>query len=418
MSLIVQKYGGSSLASANNLKRVAERVSCAYYGNNRLVVVVSAMGSTTDRLLTLAHEVSVEPERRELDVLLSTGECVTASLLAMAINSIGLPARSFTAAQAGIVTDEHHCNARIITITPTLIEDALNAGEIAVVAGFQGVNRKGQVTTLGRGGSDTTAVALAAALKADRCEIYSDVEGVFTVDPRIVPKARLLESIPIDHMLELSTAGARILSLRSVVFAKRHNVSVKVGSTFSDTSGTILCNEGEAMEEPVITGIATDTSQARITIVGLPDIPGSAAEVFSALSVAEVAVDNIVQNFSSSNTGFIDLSFTSPKAQGPAVTSALRENQTRIGYKDLQYDDEVGKITVVGSGIQHSADISAQLFRLLSDAKVNVEMISTSEMRISFVVRANVVAEVARLIHTSFGLDADLRAVVHSEGRV
>ena len=425
MSLIVQKYGGSSVADAESIKRVAKRIVETRKAGNEVVVAVSAMGDTTDELLDLAHEVTPLPDPRELDMLLTTGERISMALLAMAIKSMGVEARSYTGSQAGMITDSRHGSARIVDVTPVRLREALDEGAIAIVAGFQGFNRDSKdITTLGRGGSDTTAVALAAALGADVCEIYTDVDGVFTADPRIVPRAHKIGTITSEEMLELAAAGAKVLYIRAVEYARRHGVVLHVRSSFNNNEGTWVVadrdpaaeagpEEGTAMEEPIITGVAGDLNEAKITIVGVPDVPGKAADIFDIVAKTGANIDMIVQNVSGAVTGLTDISFTLPKGEGEKVLAALRATQTDVGFDSLQYDDQIGKLAVVGAGMRTSAGVSAQLFRALSDAGINIEMISTSEIRISVVTRADTLHEAMRIVHTAFGLDADETAAVH-----
>ena len=417
MSLIVQKFGGSSVADAESIKRVAKRIVETRKAGNEVVVAVSAMGDTTDELIDLAHEVAPIPEPRELDMLLTTGERISMALLAMAIKSMGYEARSYTGSQAGMITDSRHGSARIVDVTPGRVREALDDGAIAIVAGFQGFNRDSRdITTLGRGGSDTTAVALAAALKADVCEIYTDVDGVFTADPRVVPKAHKIEHVTSEEMLELAAAGAKVLYIRAVEYARRHGVTLHVRSSFNNNEGTWVVNgnRGETMEEPIITGVAGDLSEAKITVVGVPDVPGKAAEIFTIVAQTGANIDMIVQNVSAAATGVTDISFTLPKAEGENVLTALRVAQEGAGFESLQYDDQIGKLSVVGAGMRTSAGVSAQLFTSLSDAGINIEMISTSEIRISVVTRADTLADAMRIVHNAFGLDGEVDAVVHA----
>ena len=421
MSLIVQKYGGSSVADAESIKRVAKRIVETRKAGNEVVVAVSAMGDTTDDLLDLAHEVTPIPDARELDMLLTTGERISMALLAMAIKSMGVEARSYTGSQAGMITDARHGSARIVDVTPVRLREALDEGAITIVAGFQGFNRDSKdITTLGRGGSDTTAVALAAALGADVCEIYTDVDGVFTADPRIVPRARKIDAVTSEEMLELAAAGAKVLYIRAVEYARRHGVKLHVRSSFNNNEGTWVTvdripqiQEGIAMEEPIITGVAGDLNEAKITVVGVPDVPGKAADIFAIVAKTGANIDVIVQNVSAAVTGLTDISFTLPKGEGEKVLTALRSTQSDVGFLSLQYDDQIGKLAVVGAGMRTSAGVSAQLFRALSDAGINIEMISTSEIRISVVTRADTLHEAMRVVHTAFGLNADDVATVH-----
>jgi aspartate kinase len=426
MALIVQKFGGSSVADAESIKRVAKRIVETRKAGNEVVVAVSAMGDTTDELLDLAHEVTPMPDPRELDMLLTTGERISMALLAMAIKSMGVEARSYTGSQAGMITDARHGSARIVDVTPVRLREALDEGAIAIVAGFQGFNRDSRdITTLGRGGSDTTAVALAAALGADVCEIYTDVDGVFTADPRVVPRAHKIDRVTSEEMLELAAAGAKVLYIRAVEYARRHGVVLHVRSSFNNNEGTWVTadylaadpklgiKEGTAMEEPVITGVAGDLNEAKITVVGVPDVPGKAADIFAIVAKTGANIDMIVQNVSAAATGLTDISFTLPKHEGEKVLTALRGEQAEVGFVALQYDDQIGKLAVVGAGMRTSAGVSAQLFRALSDAGINIEMISTSEIRISVVTRADTLHEAMRVVHTAFGLDADELAEVH-----
>lgn len=424
MALIVQKFGGSSVATAESIKRVAKRIVETRKAGNEVVVAVSAMGDTTDELIDLAHEVTPIPAPRELDMLLTAGERISMALLAMAIKSMGYDARSFTGSQAGMITDAQHGSARIVDVTPGRIQDALTEGAIAIVAGFQGFSRESRdITTLGRGGSDTTAVALAAALGAEVCEIYTDVDGVFTSDPRQVPLARKIDRITSEEMLELAAAGAKVLHIRAVEYARRHNVTLHVRSSFSNKEGTYVLNEAAAaeaakkdgtVEEPIISGVATDLSEAKITVVGVPDVPGKAAQIFKIVAKANANVDMIVQNVSAAATSLTDISFTLPKSEGQRVLTALTAEKDEVGYQSLQYDDQIGKLALVGAGMRTNSGVSAKLFEALYDAGINIEMISTSEIRISVVTRADTVAEAARVVHTAFGLDGDEKAIVYA----
>ena len=427
MALIVQKYGGSSVADAESIKRVAKRIVDARRAGHDVVVAVSAMGDTTDELLDLAHAVAPIPAPRELDMLLSSGERISMALLAMAIHSMGFEARSFTGSQAGMITTADHGSARIVDVTPVRVREALDEGAIVIVAGFQGFNRDTRdITTLGRGGSDTTAVALAAALDADVCEIYSDVDGIFTADPRVVPKARKLGVVGAEEMLELAANGAKVLYIRAVEYARRHGVLIHARSTFSSGVGTFVLGpgmtvpagvegaEGEEMEEPIVAGVATDLSQAKITVIGVPDVPGKAAEIFKIVARSGANVDMIVQNVSAAATGRTDISFTLPKADASAALRALANEQQQVGFESLVHDDQIGKLSVVGAGMRAHSGVSATLFEALSTAGVNIEMISTSEIRISVVVRGDELADAARVVHTAYGLDGDTEAVVYA----
>ena len=424
MALIVQKYGGSSVADAESIKRVAKRIVDTRRAGHDVVVAVSAMGDTTDELLELAHEVAPLPAPRELDMLLSSGERISMALLAMTIHSMGFEARSFTGSQAGMITDSHHGKARIVDVTPVRLREALDEGAIVIVAGFQGFNRDTRdITTLGRGGSDTTAVALAAALKADVCEIYSDVDGIFTADPRVIPLARKLDRISSEEMLELAANGAKVLYIRAVEYARRHGVLIHARSTFSSAEGTYVlgegmqaprASEGEVMEEPIVAGVATDLSQAKVTVAGVPDVPGKAAEIFKIVSKSGANVDMIVQNVSAASTGRTDISFTLPKADAPATIKALAAEQAEVGFENLLHDDQIGKLSVVGAGMRTHSGVSEILFEALSAGGINIEMISTSEIRISVVLRGSDLAEAARTVHAAYGLDSEIEAVVHA----
>ena len=420
MGLIVQKYGGSSVADAASIKRVAKRIAEAKRAGDDVVVVVSAMGDTTDELIDLANEISPMPPAREMDILLTAGERISMSLLAMAIANLGVHAQSFTGQQAGVITDEVHGKARIIDVKASRIRAALDAGNIAIVAGFQGVNPDtNDVTTLGRGGSDTTAVALAAALKADVCEIYTDVDGVFTADPRIVPTARKLDRITYEEMLDMAASGAKVLMLRCVEYARRTEVPIHVRSSFSGRTGTLVTDEPAAkeegqMEQPIISGVAHDRSEAKVTVVGVPDVPGTAAQIFEVVAAAGVNIDMIVQNVSAAQTGLTDISFTLPASDGQQATAALSAVQDTIGFEALQYDDTIGKLSLIGAGMRSHPGVSAKLFGALRDAGINIEMISTSEIRVSVVMRSDQLDDAVRAVHTAFGLDAeDEQAVVY-----
>ncbi len=414
---VVQKFGGSSVADAASIKRVARRIVDTAKRGAQVVVVISAMGDTTDELLDLANQVSPRPRPRELDMLLTAGERMSAALLAMAINDLDADARSFTGSQAGVITTGTHGDARIIDITPGRIVSALDEGDIVIVAGFQGVSQTTKdITTLGRGASDTTAVALAAALKADYCEIYSDVDGVFTADPRIVPSARQIPEISYEEMLEMAASGAKILHLRCVEYARRESVPVHVRSSFSDKPGTWVKDmeqqEGKAMEQPLITGVAHDRSEAKITVVGVPDRVGEAAAVFTAVADAGVNVDMIVQNASISDDSTA-ISFTLPMADKLKALDALAGARGKIGFSDIVYNDHIGKVSIVGVGMRSHPGVTARFFTALAAEGINIEMISTSEIRISVVVASEDVDRAVRAAHTAFGLDGSGEAVVY-----
>ena len=419
MALIVQKFGGSSVADAASIKRVAKRIVETKRTGNQVVVVVSAMGDTTDDLLDLAAEVTPIPAPRELDMLLTAGERISMALLAMTIKGMGVDAISFTGSQAGMKTTPEHGSARIVDVTPKRVRAAIDRGSVAIVAGFQGFNQvTGDITTLGRGGSDTTAVALAAALEAEVCEIYTDVDGVFTTDPRVVPLARKIDSITSEEMLELASSGAKVLHLRAVEYARRHGVALHVRSSFSNEQGTIVFDplkghpKGEQVEEPIITGIAFEKDEAKVTVTGVPDVPGKAAQIFEIVAKSDANIDMIVQNVSADNR--TDISFTVPMSDGHKVVDALEQEHESIAYQNLVYDDQIAKIAVVGAGMRNATGVSAQLFRALFDAGINIEMISTSEIRVSVVTRADVLEKAVRALHTAFDLDADTEAVVYA----
>ncbi len=428
MALIVQKYGGSSVADADGIKRVAQRIVATRKAGHSVVVIASAMGDTTDELHDLAKQVSPLPPARELDMLLTAGERISMALLAMAIANLGLAARSFTGSQAGLITDDVHGKARIIDVTPGRIAGALADGAIPIVAGFQGVSATAKdVTTLGRGGSDTTAVALAAALDADVCEIYTDVDGVFTADPRIVPTARRIPRISYQEMLEMAACGAKVLQVRCVEYARRFEMPIHVRSSFSNRTGTWVgkpapgveqekpaSQEEPGMEQPIISGVAHDRSEAKVTVAGVPDVVGQAAKIFQAIADAGINIDMIVQNVSAAATGLTDISFTLPRADGEAAMASLRAVQQDTGFESLLYDDRIGKVSIIGAGMRSHPGVSASFFTALAEAGVNIEMISTSEIRISVVVDENEVDLAVTAAHKAFDLDAgEVEAVVY-----
>jgi aspartate kinase len=418
VGLVVQKYGGSSVADADGIKRVATRIVDTKRAGHDVVVVVSAMGDTTDDLRDLAQQVSPLPPPRELDMLLTAGERISMALLAMAILNLGHQARSYTGSQAGVITDSAHGKARIIDITPGRIRDAIDTGAIVIVAGFQGVSQDTkEITTLGRGASDTTAVALGAALGASVVEIYTDVDGVFSADPRIVPTARRLPRISYEEMLEMAASGSKVLHLRCVEYARRYNIPVHVRSSFSTREGTWVSDKPQGvddMEQAIISGVAHDRSEAKITVVGVPDKPGEAATIFRAVSAAEINIDMIVQNISAAATGRTDISFTLPKDDGQTAMTALDRIRDQVGFTELLYDDQVGKVSLVGAGMRSHPGVSARFFGALADAGVNIEMISTSEIRISVVVRGADVDTAVNAVHSAFQLDAtETEAVVY-----
>lgn len=422
MSLIVTKFGGSSVSDAAAVRRVAERIAHLKREGNDVVVVVSAMGDTTDELIDLATDVAGgegplrSAPRREMDILLTAGERISMALLAIALSTHGVAAKSFTGQQAGVRTDAHYGDARILDVLPERLEACLEEGGVAIVAGFQGVNvDANDVTTLGRGGSDTTAVAIAAALGADVCEIYTDVDGVFTADPRIVPSARRIETVTSEEMLELAAHGAKILHLRAVEYARRHGVELHVRSSFSMREGTrVVSREEVSMEAPIISGVAHDRSQAKITCVGVPDVPGAAARLFEVVATSGANIDMIVQNISVQGTGRTDISFTLPAADVEKVQPALDALADELGYSEVLHNANVGKLSLVGAGMRSHPGVSARLFGALRDANINIEMISTSEIRISVVTKGEELDDAVRAVHSAFDLDADeVEAVVY-----
>lgn len=434
MGIVVQKFGGSSVADASSIKRVAQRIVATKKAGNDVVVVVSAMGDTTDELIELANEVSPVPPGRELDMLLTAGERISMALLAMAIGNLGQEARSFTGSQAGVITDTEHGKAKIIDVTPGRLSDALTDGAIVIVAGFQGVSQTTKdITTLGRGGSDTTAVALAAELYADVCEIYSDVDGIFTADPRIVPHARQIARISYEETLDIAANGANILHLRCVEYARRFDMPLHVRSSFSEHEGTWVVRAehvagpasessrvesiGEVpVEQAIITGVAHDRSEAKVTVVGVPDKPGEAAKTFRAIAEAGLNIDMIVQNVSAADTGLTDISFTVPHSDGQVAMTALNRVQADVGFESLQYDDGIGKVSIIGAGMRSSPGITARFFESLAEAGVNIEMISTSEIRISVVVSDTQVDTAVAVAHDTFELGDDISEAVAGGG--
>jgi aspartate kinase len=408
VGLVVQKYGGSSVGDAERIKRVAQRIVATRKEGHDVCVVVSAMGDTTDDLLDLAAQVSPVPPARELDMLLTAGERISMALLAMAIANLGMEARSFTGSQAGVITDSTHGKAQIIDVAPGRIREALDHGHIAIVAGFQGVSQDTKdVTTLGRGGSDTTAVALAAALGAEVCEIYTDVDGVFTADPRLVPTARRIPRLSYEEMLEMAASGAKILHLRCVEYARRFDVPIHVRSSFSTKTGTWIVDipPEEQMEAPIISGVAHERGEAKITVVGVPDKPGEAAQIFSVVADQGVNIDMIVQNVSSVATGRTDITFTLPSTDLSLAVAALTKAQDQIGFEALQSDDQIGKVSLIGAGMRTHPGVTAKFLTALADAGINVEMISTSQIRISVVVREDELSTAVSALHSAFDLD-------------
>ncbi len=416
MALVVQKYGGSSVGDAERIRRVAERIVDRKKAGDDVVVVVSAMGDTTDELLDLAKQVAPVPPAREMDMLLTSGERISNALVAMAIHTLGAEARSFTGSQAGVITDSSHGKARIIDVTPGRVRSALDEGAIVLVAGFQGVSQDSKdITTLGRGGSDTTAVALAAALHADVCEIYTDVDGVFSADPRIVPDARRLENVSYEEMLEMAACGTKVLMLRCVEYARRYNVPVHVRSSYSTNPGTVVSGSIKdiPMEQAILTGVSHDRSEAKVTVVGLPDSPGMAAKIFRAVADAEIDIDMILQNVSEAATGRTDITFTCPRADGPAAVEMLTKLQGEIGFTQVLYDDLVGKVSLIGAGMRSHPGVTATFCEALATAGVNIDIISTSEIRISVLCKDTELDAAVRAIHGAFELGGADEAVVY-----
>jgi aspartate kinase len=408
MALIVQKYGGTSVADPERMRNVARHIAATRAAGHDLVVVVSAMGKATDNLMQLAHQVSANPPRREMDMLLTTGERISMALLCMALHDAGVEAVSFTGSQVGIITDTVHTKAKILEVKGDRVRAAINDKKVAVVAGFQGISTAKEITTLGRGGSDTTAVALAAALQADSCEIYTDVTGVFTADPRVVRQARKVPVLQFDEMLEMAGAGSKVLALRSVEFARNHDVPIHVRSSFTWEEGTWVVGRHHErmknMEEPVISGVVQDASESKITILGVPDRPGVSADIFEALAQANVNVDMIVQN--TSTAGTTDISFTVPKADVATAEPVMARVAKQLNAGVVTHDDDIAKVSLVGAGMKTSPGVAAKMFRVLADNGVNIEMISTSTIRVSVVVRAAMMQTAVQALHTAFGLDS------------
>jgi len=417
VALVVQKYGGSSLENADRIKRVAERIVATRKAGNDVVVVCSAMGDTTDELLDLAQRVNPVPPEREMDMLLTAGERISNSLVAMAISALGAEALSFTGSQAGVITDSMHGKARIIDVTPSRVQQALDEGYICLVAGFQGVSQDTKdITTLGRGGSDTTAVALAAALNADVCEIYTDVDGVYTADPRIVTDARRLDQVPYEEMLEMAASGAKVLMLRCVEYARRYGVTIHVRSSYTNKPGTIVTGSVEdiPVEQAMITGVAHDRSEAKVTVTGVPDQAGVAARIFRVVADAEIDIDMVLQNVSSTVSGRTDITFTLSKDNGPTAVGALEKIKDELGFKAVLYDDHVGKVSLVGAGMRSHPGVTATFCEALAKAGVNIEIINTSEIRISVLIRDTELDEAVRAIHGAFELGGDEVANVYA----
>ncbi len=404
MSLIVQKYGGTSVGNPERILNVARRVIASQEAGNQVVVVVSAMSGVTDGLIKLARDVSTSPSEREMDVLLATGEQTTIALTAMAINGLGKKAVSLTGAQAGIITDGVHTKAKIANITPRQIHKHLKDGSIVIVAGFQGETSDGRITTLGRGGSDLTAIAIASAIQADICQIFTDVDGVYTCDPRIVPNARKIDEISYDEMLEMASSGSKVMQSRSVEFAKKFGVIFEVRSSFNDHPGTLVKEETMSMESVVVRGVSLEKNQAKVTVANVPDLPGVAAKIFTALAAANISIDMIVQNVSTAGT--TDISFTLNKDELPKVKAALEPVVKTIGAKEMLAQDGIAKLSIVGIGMRSHSGEAAKLFEALSVGGINIQMISTSEIKTAVIIEEARIAEAANLAHEAFGLSA------------
>lgn len=416
MALVVQKYGGSSVADADRVRRVAERIVETKRAGNEVVVVCSAMGDTTDDLLDLAQQVCSAPPARELDMLLTAGERISNALVAMAVEELGCNARSFTGSQAGVITTGAHGKAKIIDVTPGRLQAALGEDQVVLVAGFQGVSQDTKdVTTLGRGGSDTTAVALAAALKADVCEIYTDVDGIFSADPRIVPNAKRLDTVTFEEMLELAACGAKVLMLRCVEYARRYHLPIHVRSSYSDKPGTIVSGSIKdiPMEDAILTGVAHDRSEAKVTVVGIPDLPGYAAKIFRAVADADINIDMVLQNVSKIEDGKTDITFTCPRDNGPAAVAKLESLRGEIGFTEVLYDAKVGKVSLIGAGMRSHPGVTATFCETLADNGVNIDLISTSEIRISVLCAEDDLDKAVVSLHEAFGLGADEAATVY-----
>ncbi|MGV0749084.1 aspartate kinase [Mycolicibacter heraklionensis] len=416
MALVVQKYGGSSVADADRVRRVAERIVETKRAGNEVVVVCSAMGDTTDDLLDLAQQVCSAPPARELDMLLTAGERISNALVAMAVEELGCNARSFTGSQAGVITTGAHGKAKIIDVTPGRLQAALGEDQVVLVAGFQGVSQDTKdVTTLGRGGSDTTAVALAAALKADVCEIYTDVDGIFSADPRIVPNAKRLDTVTFEEMLELAACGAKVLMLRCVEYARRYHLPIHVRSSYSDKPGTIVSGSIKdiPMEDAILTGVAHDRSEAKVTVVGIPDLPGYAAKIFRAVADADINIDMVLQNVSKIEDGKTDITFTCPRDNGPAAVAKLESLKGEIGFNEVLYDAKVGKVSLIGAGMRSHPGVTATFCETLADNGVNIDLISTSEIRISVLCAEDDLDKAVVSLHEAFGLGTDEAATVY-----
>ena len=404
MALIVQKYGGTSVADPDRIKQVADNVAITKRRGDDVIVVVSAMGKATDNLIALADQVSKKQSGREMDMLLTTGERQTAALVTMALHERGIEAISFTGSQVGIITDTAHRKAKIVEVKGDRVRDSIAQGKVAVIAGFQGVSTAKEITTMGRGASDLTASALAGAMGADACEIYTDVTGVFTADPRIVPRARKLQRVHFDEMLEMAGAGSKVLAMRSVEFARNHDVPLHVRSAFTWEQGTWVSNEEPSVEDPIISGVVTDMTEAKVTVLGVPDKPGISAALFEPLADANVNVDMIVQN--TSTDGTTDISFTMPMADLAEAESIVQRVAETIGATSVTHDDDIAKISLVGAGMKSSPGIAAKMFRVLADNDVNIQMISTSTIRVSIIIPAGQMELAARSLHTAFDLDS------------
>jgi aspartate kinase len=417
VALVVQKYGGSSVQDADRIKKVAERIVRTHKEGNDVVVVASAMGDTTDELLDLAEQVSPAPPPRELDMLLTAGERMSNALLAMAIHALGVEARSFTGSQAGMVTTGKHGDARILQVNPQRLRQALDEGSIVLVAGFQGVSQDSKdVTTLGRGGSDTTAVALAAALEADVCEIYTDVDGIYSADPRIVPDAQLIDRIAYEEMLEMAACGAKVLHLRAVEYARRYQVPLRVRSSYTDKPGSLVTGSIEEipLENAIITGVAHDRSEAKITVTDVPDTPGMAARIFRTVADADINIDMVLQNISRTSERRTDITFTLPRSDGQRAVSALNAARPEIGFAEVLFDDEVGKVSLVGAGMRNHPGVTATFCEALSAAGINIETMNTSEIRISVICRSDQLDAAVKALHEAFELGGAEQAVVHA----
>lgn len=411
--IIVQKYGGSSVANPERIKKVAERVVKTKRNGAQVVVVVSALGDTTDELLQLAEQITSTPSDRELDMLMATGEQISVALLAMAIHELGEAAVSLTGAQIGVMTEGSHTKAKLVDIRPKRMQSVLNEGAIVIAAGFQGVNMQQDITTLGRGGSDLSAVALAKVLKADVCEIYTDVDGVYTADPRIVSNARKMSFISYDEMLELASVGAQVMQARSIFVAKRYNIPIHVRSSFSEKEGTMITDSVQAMESMVVSGVALRKDEAKVTVRDVPDKPGMAAKLFEELAVADINIDMIVQN--TSREGATDLSFTVFKQDLPKTLSVTRRVSKEIGAGEVTTDEGVAKISIVGIGMQSQSGVAAKVFQVMAKERINIEMISTSEIKISCVIRKESAQKAVRILHQAFGLSKSQKTAKKSE---